>query len=123
MSLKLEERPFEYEGKTYILRCNMAVLEAVQEDQDGDFASLLELPITKSAVIFLAAMLNDYAEEQGWPERFTPAALRRRVSLAMVKDADVLGIITRGLIPLVQPAGGQGAPTEAAETEPGTLGN
>ena len=123
MSLRLEERPFEYEGKTYILRCNMAVLEAVQEDQDGDFASLLGLPATKSAVIFLAAMLNDYAEEQGWPERFTPASLRRRVSLAMVKDADVLGIITRGIIPMIQPAGGQGTPTAAAENEPGNAGN
>ena len=123
MSLRLEERPFDFEGKTYILRCNMAVLEAVQEEHDGDFASMLDLPATKSAVIFLAAMLNDYADEQGWPERFTPAALRRRVSYAMVREADVIGIITRGIIPLIQPAGGQGESTAAAENEPGNAGN
>ena len=31
MSLKLEEVPFEFEGKTYMLRCNMAVLEEIQD--------------------------------------------------------------------------------------------
>ena len=36
MSLKLEEIPFKFEGKTYQLRCNMAVLEEVQEENGGD---------------------------------------------------------------------------------------
>lgn len=117
-SLRLEEVPFEFNGKTYLLRCNMAVLEDVQEQQDGDFSALLELPTYQSTVLFLAAMMNDYADEMGWPERFTPATLRRRVSLAMIRQLDVLGIITRGISPLVQEAA-----QPAAAPEPGESGN
>lgn len=100
-SLRLEEVPFELEGKTYMLRCNMAALEAMQEEQGGDFASLLDMPATKSTVIFLAAMLNVYAEEQGWPERWDVNTLKRKVSFAMIQDADVLGLVTRGVLPMV----------------------
>ena len=42
MTLQLEELPFELDGKTYLLRCNMAVLEAVQEAHEGNFAEVLE---------------------------------------------------------------------------------
>ena len=35
MSLKLEQIPYEFEGKTYMLRCNMAVLEDIQEAHGG----------------------------------------------------------------------------------------
>ena len=100
-SLRLEEVPFEFDGKTFLLRCSMAALENMQESQDGDFAALLEMPATKSTVIFLAAMLNAYAEEQGWPERYSTDALKYRVSFAMIQDLDVLGLVTRGVMPLV----------------------
>lgn len=114
-SLRLEEVPFELEGKTYMLRCNMAALEAMQEEQGGDFASLLDMPATKSTVIFLAAMLNVYAEEQGWPERWDVKTLKRKVSFAMIQDADVLGLVTRGVLPMVArnaQAAGSAAPAQ-----------
>lgn len=114
-SLRLEEVPFELEGKTYMLRCNMAALEEMQEAQGGDFASLLDMPATKSTVIFLAAMLNVYAEEQGWPERWDVNTLKRKVSFAMIQDADVLGLVTRGVLPMVArnaQAAGSAAPAQ-----------
>lgn len=114
-SLRLEEVPFELEGKTYMLRCNMAALEAMQEEQGGDFASLLDMPATKSTVIFLAAMLNVYAEEQRWPERWDVNTLKRKVSFAMIQDADVLGLVTRGVLPMVArnaQAAGSAAPAQ-----------
>ena len=81
MSLKLEEVPFEFEGKTYMLRCNMAVLEEIQDAHGGDLSEALDPDRSiRSATEFLTAMLNDYADEQGWPERFTRKQLARKLS-------------------------------------------
>ena len=99
MSIRLEEKPFELEGKTYVLRCNMAVLDALQDAHEGDFGKLFELPVRQCAVEVLTAMLNDYAEEQGWPERWTENVVRRKVNMAMIQEADVIGLVRRALIP------------------------
>ena len=81
MSLKLEEVPFEFEGKTYMLRCNMTVLEEIQDAHDGNLGEALDPNRSiRSATEFLTAMLNDYADEQGWPERFTRKQLARKLS-------------------------------------------
>lgn len=111
MTLQLEELPFELDGKTYLLRCNMAVLEAVQESHGGNFAEVLEAPVNESALEFLAAMLNDYAWEQGWPELWTPQQLKRRVSLAMLTQ--IFKLVTRSIMapekkPDAEPAGNPG---------------
>lgn len=98
MSLRLEERPFEFEGKNYILRCNMAVLEAVQ-DHYGGFTEAMTAPVRESSVQFLTAMLNDYADEQGWEERWTYKQVQRRVTAAMVADADIIGMVARAVTP------------------------
>lgn len=82
MSLKLEEVPFEFEGKTYMLRCNMTVLEEIQDAHDGALAEALDPKRSiRCGTEFLAAMLNAYAEEQGWPERYTRKELARKLSL------------------------------------------
>ena len=98
MSLRLEETPFEFEGKAYILRCNMAVLETVQ-DNYGSFEAAMTAPVRESSIYFLTAMLNDYADEQGWEERWTFKQVQRRVTAAMVADADIVGMVTRAVTP------------------------
>ena len=108
-SLRLEELPFELSGKTYLLRCNMAVLETVQEAHGGNFDEVMDMPVKESALEFLAAMLNDYAAEQDWPEVWEPAALKRKVSLAMLTD--IFGMVTRSLTPQKQ----KKEPTPVAE--------
>ena len=81
MSLKLEEVPFEFEGKTYMLRCNMTVLEEIQDAHDGALSEALNPKRSiRCGTEFLAAMLNAYAEEQGWPERYTTKELARKLS-------------------------------------------
>ena len=81
MSLKLEQFPYEFEGKTYMLRCNMAVLEDIQDAHGGNLEEALDPDhAINSAVEFLTAMLNDYADEQGWPERFTIKQVKRKLS-------------------------------------------
>lgn len=111
MTLQLEELPFELDGKTYLLRCNMAVLEAVQEAHGGNFAEVLEAPVSEAALEFLAAMLNDYAWEHGWPELWTPQQLKRRVSLAMLTQ--IFKLVTRALM----------VPAPDADQAPGNPGN
>ena len=79
MGIRLKEVPYELDGKTYILRCNMNVLADVQEACGGTLDPAINGKSSlKGALLFLAAMLNDYADEQGWPERFTAKELGRR---------------------------------------------
>ena len=101
MSLKLEEVPFEFEGKTYMLRCNMAVLEEIQEAHGGDLGAALDpKKAVKSAVEFLTAMINDYAEDQGWKERYTRKQVARRLSfgdLASRVTKEIMGLVVRSM--------------------------
>ena len=99
MSIRLETKPFELEGKTYILCCNMAVLDALQDAHGGDFGELFQLPVRQCTVEVLAAMLNDYAEEQGWEERWTPQQLKRKFIYSYLVEEDIFGMFQRALIP------------------------
>lgn len=110
--IRLEQMPFEVDGKTYQLRCNMNVLADVQELHNGDFVSSLNGGTTmKSALEFLAAMLNDYADEQGWEERFTARKLGRKLSLVDLPVDKIMRLVIRSITP------------ESAETEEAESGN
>lgn len=106
MSLRMEEVSFPFEGKDYKLRCNMAVLEEVQEHHDGSFEEVMSAPVRETVVEFLTAMLNDYADEQGWPERWTEKQVKRRVTLATIGELDILGMVTRAVSPGAPEPGG-----------------
>lgn len=81
--IRLKEVPFELDGKTYRLRCNMNVLADVQEAFGGQIGAALDRTHElKSTLVWLSAMLNDYAASQNWEERFTPEALGRRRLIA-----------------------------------------
>ena len=110
--IRLEELPFDFQGKTYLLRCNMNVLADVQEAYGGTIAAALEggSP-TRSVLTFLAAMLNDYADEKGWPERFTARELGRQLTPAMTPAETVMGLVARAMNP-------NAAPAQDAEAEP-----
>ena len=119
MSLRLEQIPYEFEGKTYMLRCNMAVLEDIQEAHGGNLEEALDPDhAIHSAVEFLTAMLNDYADDQGWEERWTPAQLKRRISHAMLMELDLVSMLFRSL----SPARKENTP-EAGSAEPADSGN
>ena len=109
-SLRLEEKPVEFEGRTYVLRCNMAVLDALQEAHGGDFAEVMQLSPQQAAPEIFAAMLNDYAEDMGWEERWTRRQIAKRISYAQLLELDVLGLFTRGLVP---------ATAQDAQAQPG----
>lgn len=114
--LRLEEIPFDFDGKTYRLRCNMNVLADVQDVYGGQIGAALsgEKP-TRSVLEFLAAMLNDYAEERGWPERYTSRELGRKFSPGTLPVVEIMGLVTRSLAP---PQDVSGADTEKQTAEP-----
>ena len=124
--LRLEELPFSYEGRRYLLRCNMNVLADVQEVFGGRISGALdgESP-TRSVMAFLVAMLNDYAEEQGWPERYTSRELGRKISPAMLRSLDIMGMVTRAVAPPKEVLDQIGADAvSGSDTEdPGESGN
>ena len=101
--VKMREIPFELDGKRYMLRCNMNVLADVQEEYDGDFMESLNGKKTmKGILVFLAAMLNDYADEMGWPERFTAKQLGRRLHQEEVPGVKIMALVTEAVLPRVK---------------------
>lgn len=117
--VKMKEIPFELDGKRYKLRCNMNVLADVQEAYDGDFMeSLNSRQSMKSVLEFLAAMLNDYADEQGWPERFTAKQLGRKLYQDEIPGVQIMSLVTEAVLPRKR----EEAPEEP-ETDEGTEEN
>lgn len=124
--IRLEDTPFEFNGKTYLLRCNMNVLADVQDVYGGKIGEAMngENP-TKSVMEFLAAMMNDYADEMGWPERYTGRKIGRKLSPNAIRGLDIMGLVTRAIAP-PKPVSGtdteETAPEDGAE-DPGESGN
>ena len=101
--VKMREIPFELDGKRYRLRCNMNVLADVQEEYDGDFMeSLNGKKAMKGILVFLAAMLNDFADEMGWPERFTAKQLGRRLHQDEIPGVKIMALVTEAVLPRVK---------------------
>ena len=87
--IKPREVAWRFDGRDWVLRCNNNVLAEVQEINGGDFAPILSTKRTlKSILQLLAAMLNDYAEEQRWTDEdglaitYTEKQLGRRLPLS-----------------------------------------
>ena len=121
--IRLEEIPFEFDGKTYMLRCNMNVLADVQAAFGGTISGALsgENP-TQSVLEFLAAMLNDYADEMGWPERWTAKQIGRKLPMHAVKTLDIMGLVARSITPPASDAAPVSGP-DTNEDAPEDSGN
>ena len=121
--IRLEEIPFELDGKTYQLRCNMNVLADVQAAYGGTISGALsgENP-TQSVLEFLSAMMNDYADEQGWPERYTAKQIGRKLPMHAVKTLDIMGLVARSITPPASDAAPVSEP-DTSEDAPEDSGN
>ena len=102
MDIRLKIVPFEWEGKTYNLCCNMNVLADVQEAFEGDLdAALSGKSSLRGVLAFLTAMLNDAADMMGAPERFTVRGIGRRLPLARRVEVQnlVMGMVLASCAP------------------------
>lgn len=101
--IRLDSIPFEIDDKRYELRVNMNVLADVQSEFGGILMPALNGKNTmRSVLAYLAAMLNDYADEQGWPERFTSRELGRRFGwkdFVLLPSNEILNMVSRAIIP------------------------
>lgn len=122
MSLQLKTVPFEFDGKVFQLCCNMNVLAAVQERHGGNFLSALNSDASLSCVTeFLTAMLNDYADSQGWLDRYTQSQVGRMLDpspLAMTeRNKMVLGLVYSSIVPVAPAAQNNQKKNEISESE------
>ena len=79
--VRLKTETIRYNGKDYVLCCNMNVLAELQEYYAGDFSNALRDPNSvRVCSRLLAAMMNDYADSMGWDERVTEKQAARAVS-------------------------------------------
>lgn len=79
IDIRLKTEKIRWDGREYELRCNMNVLAEVQAANGGSIRAALGKPSAQSGLEFLAAMLNDYADEMGWPADFTAKSVGRRI--------------------------------------------
>lgn len=87
----MPEMQFSFEGREYTLRCNLCVYEAVSNQCGGDLMTLYDEQKPFDGVLtWLAAMLNDYAEEQNWPD-FIPYTAKQLSKKFSPRDRGILG--------------------------------
>lgn len=97
---RMREIRYELDGKQYRLHCNMNVLADVQEAYDGDFMESLNSKSSMKGILeFLAAMLNDYADEMNWPERFTAKQLGRKLRREEIPGVEIMALVTEAVLP------------------------
>lgn len=121
--VRMREIPYELDGKQYRLRCNMNVLADVQEAYDGDFMESLNSKSSMKGILeFLAAMLNDYADEMGWPERFTAKQLGRKLRREEIPGVEIMALVTEAVLPRKKEEADAEGEAKTEETE-GNAGN
>lgn len=108
--IRLKTADLEIGGKTYTLRCNNNVLADVQEAFGSMSEALSGRHGIRTAMTFLAAMLNDDADLQGWPERFTARTVGRMIPPAEMTqlEATVMELVASAF---------EAAPDDGAEAE------
>lgn len=121
--VRMREIPYELDGKQYRLRCNMNVLADVQEAYDGDFMESLNSKSSMKGILeFLAAMLNDYADEMNWPERFTAKQLGRKLRREEIPGVEIMALVTEAVLPRKKEEADAEDEAKTEETE-GNAGN
>lgn len=100
MDIRLRTETFSVGGRDYTVACNMNVLADVQEWHNGDLVSALDGTATiRSALEFLAAMINDALDSAGESERFTARRLGRLIPAAELNSVTerVMALVYRSL--------------------------
>lgn len=117
MSLQLETREIEYEGKRYTLKANMKALEALQDD-NGSIGEVYKLIPGEVAERFFRAMLNCARTKLGEPP-VDADVIREDYSYAMLHELDIVGMLNRAMF--AKPAAAQTQPgdAQAGDNTPG----
>lgn len=98
-SIRLEEKSIDLNGRTYVLHVNMSVLDRIQGACGGSINGMLQKNMYDGNAITMAAMLNDWSEDQGWEEEWTAKKVKKLFSASMMNMLDVTGMFFRALTP------------------------
>lgn len=96
MSLQLEHKTVDYNGAPYVLTCNMAALDELQELHGGDMNAVFESPVQPVTAEFFLIMLNRARKKRG-EEPVSRADMAEEYSYAMLEDLDIFGMFIRAL--------------------------
>lgn len=118
MSIRIPSKVVTIDGKEYTLRCNMSVLERLQDGQDGDVGALMEKQTYQVVFLILKAMLDDYCEDAGIDE-VPMKRLKKLYSPADVADWGVFRMFVESMAinPMGNDVSGPDTPAESGPTE------
>ena len=121
VSLQLETVELDINGNVYPLRCNMAVLERLQNGPgEGEIGKLLELPSYQVVFELAAAMIAEACEDDPALPEVTVKQLKKICSPAALARAGVFRLFTEAISPRMPETDSKdivsGADTEGPET-------
>ena len=118
--IRLPEESFQYKGRDYVLRCNMNVIADVQKWCNGELNEMFNLRNSGNVALhWLAAMMNDYADEQGWDdyEPYTPKSLGREIIFKDLPTEKVFRLVTAAFVIHASNQDSEQADSTNSETE------
>lgn len=122
MSIRIPSKVVSIDGKEYTLRCNMAVLERLQDGQDGDIGALMQKPTYQVVFLIAKAMLDEYCEDAGI-EEVPMKRLKKLYSPADVADWGVFRMFVESMAVIPGGENVSGTDTKAASGQPENSGN
>lgn len=115
--IRLKRQPFDLDGKHFELCATFNTLADIEEAFGSMGAFLRTRSVMKGCRVALASMMNDYAEAQGWPERYTPTQAGRLLPTTAKEltqtTADIMGLVRAAIVP----ANAEPEDQEAADAE------
>lgn len=96
MSLQLERKTVEFDGKSYELVCNMEALELLEDEYGGSMKAVMEDRVEHVSATLFRIMLNCARADRG-EEAVEKRKISRAYSPAMLQEMDVFGMFLRAM--------------------------
>lgn len=96
MSLQLEKKAVEFDGKRYELVCNMEALELLEDEYGGSMKAVMEDRVEHVSAALYRIMLNCARADRG-EEPVERRQISRAYSPAMLQEMDIFGLFLRAM--------------------------
>ena len=117
VSLQLETVELDINGTVYPLRCNMAVLEKLQDGPgDGSIGNLLNMPSYQVVFEIAKAMIDEACEDDPALPEIPVKQLKKLFNPAQLAKAGIFRLFTQAVAPAI-PTQSEQNPVSGADTE------
>lgn len=96
MSLQLEKKVVDFDGRPYVLTCNMAALDALQARHGDSLENVFKMPPKVISRELFAIMLNRTRKRCG-EEPVDDEQIAEEYSYAMLDELDIVGMFLRSM--------------------------